>query len=245
MKSILVLLLLLSGVAEAKYLPRLLTIGEQEEVLKILGFGSAAKVIGAPYPLGGYEGVELSVASEFIPMTSIQSSGGLRGDADVLRYTTINLGKGIFYDIDTYVFCTILQEYAPLGVFGGQLRWGFYRSEEKPFTASVVFHGSSGNFENQLYTTTLGLSLYGIYSLPYVKIYGGFGQTRSIGTFAAGDLTSTTEPPVTNDGSRNNVERFSFQTTGGVTFDYQKYFLALEWNRFVEASYAVKFGSHF
>ncbi len=213
-------------------------------LLETLGFGSASKVIGAPYPLGGFEGFELSLASEFIPLGEVKDMGLQPSGSNVLRYVTLNLGKGIFYDVDTYFFFTILQETGPLAVYGGQLRWGFYRWQDVPLTASLVFHGSGANFENLLFTRTLGLSLYATYHWQWLKIYGGIGQTRSIGTFAGGDVTSA-NAPIPLDGIETNRDRFGLQTTAGISVEWQSYFIAAEWNRFFQSNYALKIGSRF
>ena len=48
-------------------LPRNLNDAQRIETLEILGPSSAPKILGNPYPLGGYSGVELGYSVQILP----------------------------------------------------------------------------------------------------------------------------------------------------------------------------------
>ena len=51
--------------------PSSLTSHDRGQVLAILGYGSAVKILDNPYPLGGYSGLEIGLSTEFINTSQI------------------------------------------------------------------------------------------------------------------------------------------------------------------------------
>lgn len=84
-------------------LPRNLTVPDQKRALEILGFGAAGKLLDNPYPLGGYSGVELGLAAEFVPIDELATLGDTTAEKGELSYYTLTLGKGLYYNIATKI----------------------------------------------------------------------------------------------------------------------------------------------
>ena len=80
LKPILCVLLLSSVSMATTRLPKQLDREDQSRALEILGFGSTAKTLDNPYPLGGYSGVEIGISSEFIPVDDLATLGDGNGD---------------------------------------------------------------------------------------------------------------------------------------------------------------------
>ncbi len=237
--------------SKASYLPRYVAPDDQNKIIETLGFGSSSKISGNPYPLGGNEGLEISLSSEHIPNQALKDIGQVPADTSELKYVTLNLGKGLFYDVDTYLSFSILQESNSLAVYGGHIRWCFYRFESLPISLSTAFHGSGGNFENLLYTRTLGLALYANYHFKALNVYAGWGQSRSIATLRGGTplpadpSAINSEAPISESGDEITLEKYSPQATMGFSLSLNQYFVGAEATRFINTAYAIKIGTRY
>ncbi|WP_291515579.1 hypothetical protein [Bdellovibrio sp. ArHS] len=225
--------------ATAAYdLPKNLNKGERQRALEILGFGSAAKILDNPYPLGGYTGVELGLASEYIPAEDLSNLGSQTTDKGEINYLTLTFGKGLYYNVDTHVYFT-----PALGngiqTYGGQVRWGFYEASFFPLTLSAILSGGGANFSNLINVNTLGVNLIATVAMDNVAIYFGGGRVRAIGTFIGGT------DGITDD--QNTVEEDIVQnhTVFGINIDVSKFFLALEIDRYADSVYSGKLGYRF
>jgi hypothetical protein len=223
----------------AMSLPKNLKASERETTLGILGFGSAAKLLSSPYPLGGYDGVEVGLNSEYIPLSDVASLGSKSTSRSDINYFNLVLGKGLFYNIDVLVQFIPMPQDESLSGFGGQLRWGFYETKFMPAALSLVFHGASTNFNNLLGSETTGFDLIGSVNMRDVSLFFGAGQARSVGKFIGG------VDGVTDTGNTETTDVASQHTVFGISIKMSNVFLALEVDRYVQSTYAGKLGVHF
>lgn len=223
----------------ASGLPRNLNTADQETALGILGFGSASKLLSSPYPLGGYDGVEVGFSSEYIPLADVASLGSKSNSRSDLNYLNLSLGKGLFYNIDVLVnFITPAQEESVSG-FGGQVRWGFYETKFMPAALSLVVHGSAVNFDNVLGAQTTGVDLIGSVNMRDVSLFFGAGQARSVGTFVGGT------GGITDSGNTETADAMAQHTVFGISIKMSKVYVALEIDRYVQSTYAGRVGLRF
>lgn len=220
-------------------IPKNLNYEDREAALGILGFGSAAKLLSSPYPLGGYDGVEVGVSSEYIPMADVASLGAKTSSRSDINYLNITLGKGLFYNVDFLLQFIPMPQDEPLSGFGGQVRWGFYEAKFMPAELSVVIHGSSVNFHNVLAAQTTGMDFVGSVNMRDVSLFFGAGQARSVGTFIGGT------DGVTDTGRTETNGVFSPHTLFGISIKMSKVFLALQVDRYVQSNYSGKLGLRF
>jgi hypothetical protein len=220
-------------------LPRNLSSTDQIRTLEILGYGTASKILGDPYPLGGYSGVELGVSTQFIPVSDLADLGNGTQDNGELSYYTVTLGKGLYYNIDTFVYLTPSIQSEEMQNFGGQLRWGFYEASFFPISFSALLYAGGANFQNLINVTTTGWDLIGTVNMENVAVYFGAGRVRAQGTFIGGSggitASQTTE-------AHNISENHTFF---GVNVQISKAFVALEVDRYTDSVYGGKLGYRF
>ena len=85
-------------------LPKNLDTKAQIRALEILGYGSAAKILDNPYPLGGNLGIELGLTTDFIPLDDLANLGNKTHDASEFNYFTLTLGKGLYNNLDFFLY---------------------------------------------------------------------------------------------------------------------------------------------
>ncbi len=222
----------------AAQLPRKLTESDRLETLKILGFGSAAKLNSDPSSLGGRGGFEFYLSSDVIPISNVQKLGDRSGSGDQIFVSNLGFGKGLFYDIDTYVFFSPLQFQSKYSQMGAYLRKPVYIHESLPFQISLSFHGSGTNYENLIGLTTTGLDMILSYDWPKNSFSAGVGHGRSIGTFigdstGAGNGVNSTADTYTQDVQ----QRHWFLSA---TQRWKKTYLSLQYDRYFEGTMSLK-----
>lgn len=220
-------------------IPQGLTQADRESALSILGLGSTFKVLGDPYPLGGYLGVEVGFSYELISTSSIGRLGSGAQEQGDTTYSVITLGKGLFYNVDLFL------SFMPLGLgenfsaFGGAARWGVYEMQSLPVHFSLQVSSNFSSFQNKINTTTQAVDVVGGWNFNEVVVFGGLGLVRSSGLFMGGPngVTDTQETLI------ENVSRaHSFL---GLSIRYDEYFAALQLDRADQVAYALKLGSRF
>ncbi|MGZ3745338.1 MAG: hypothetical protein ACXWRE_14300 [Pseudobdellovibrionaceae bacterium] len=220
-------------------LPTNLNSQDRETTLGILGFGSAIKLLSSPYPLGGYDGVEVGLSSEYIPSSDVARLGSKSGSGNDVNYFNLVLGKGLFYNIDVLVQFVPMPQDELISGFGGQVRWGFYEAKFMPAALSLVFHGTSMNFHNLLGAETTGIDLIGSVNMRDVSLFFGAGQARSVGSFIGGT------DGITDTGNTETTNISSPHTIFGISIRMSNTFLALEVDRYIQSTYAGKLGFRF
>lgn len=240
LSQVLFLFLLISTTSwGATDIPRNLNHPDRVRALEILGFGSAAKILDNPYPLGGYTGIEMGVTSEFIPLEDLSGLGNGTNDRGELNYYTLTFGKGLFYNIDTLVYFTPFVQSEKVSNFGAQIRWGFYEASFFPIAFSTILYGGGVNYSNLINATTIGLDLVATVTMDNVALYFGGGKIRAIGQFIGG------VDGVTDSGTTEQEDILDSHVVFGINVDIQKFFVALEIDRYADSMYSGKVGLRF
>ncbi|WP_157684611.1 hypothetical protein [Bdellovibrio bacteriovorus] len=220
-------------------LPRNLSQTDQGRALEILGFGSSSKILNNPYPLGGYKGLEIGLTTEFIPLEDLSVLGDGTKDKGEFNYYTLTLGKGIYYNFDTYVYFTPAVQGRDFQNFGAQVRWGFYEFSFFPLSLSTIVYGGAANFSNLVNISTFGGDLVATVTMDNVAIYAGGGTIRAVGKFIGG-ASGITDDQETREQSRNDVH-----SVFGINVAFAKVFFAMEVDRYTDTVYSGKLGVRF
>ncbi|PIS12147.1 MAG: hypothetical protein COT73_00125 [Bdellovibrio sp. CG10_big_fil_rev_8_21_14_0_10_47_8] len=228
-----------SSALAALDLPSQLTASDRAKVTEILGFSSSSKILGNPYPLGGYSGIEIGYAVEVIPTGDLNRVGNRPQAAQETSYSLLTFGKGIYNNIDLFVQFSPFTESTEVSNFGGQLRWGFYEAEYLPAHLSVVVHANSVNYQNKIRTQSQGADLVAGFTVEDVTLYTGLGTGRCIATFVGG------ADGVTDDQQTAQTDLTQPHYIAGISTRYQKIFLAVELDRYSQSVYAAKLGLRF
>lgn len=220
----------------AAQLPRQLSESDRLETLKILGFGSATKLNSDPTPLGGKSGFEFFVSNDVISIAEVQKLGDRSGSGDQMFISSLGFGKGLFFDIDTFVFFSPLQFQSKYSQLGASLRKVIYTHSDLPFQAALSLHGNGTNYENLISLTTTGLDLVLSYEWPELAFSAGIGQGRSIGTFIGGasGVNNTTET-FTQD-----IQQRHWLTS--ISKRWDKTYLSLQYDRYFDSTVSFKIG---
>lgn len=243
--QIFILIFLFSGLAKqaqaALALPTALTREDRQIALKILGFGTQAKLFSSPVPLGGYEGFEFGLASEYLLTEDIAKIGSKTPGQAVkeFNYLTLSATKGLTYNLDTSVFFTPQPQSEGISSFGGHLRWGFYEFQNFPALFSLILHASGSNFSSLLNTRTSGADLVVTVAVSEASLYFGGGPIRTIGTFVGGTQG------ITSEGKTVDEDLSDLHTVFGLHVKLSSLFVAFEVNRVVQSSYGARLGWRF
>lgn len=223
----------------ATALPTELNAAEREMTLSILGFGAASKLLSSPYPLGGFDGVEIGMSSEFIPLSDLASLGSKTSTRADFNYFNLSFAKGLFHNVDILIHFIPIPQGESVSGFGGQLRWAFYETGFMPAALSLVVHGAGTNFSNLLDAVTTGADLVGSVNMRDVSLFFGAGMARSVGSFVGGT------GGITDTGNTEAEDVYSLHTVFGISIKMSNVFLALEVDRYVQSTYAGKMGIRF
>lgn len=230
---------LFANALEKFELPQDLNAKERKSVVQVLGYGTKSKILSSPVPLGGYEGFEIGISSEYIPLSDLKGLGSGQKDQKEVDLKIITVGKGIVHNIDTYLHFTPLVQNAGFFGYGGHVRWGFWESESLPVLSSFILHGSGVNYSNILSMRTTGADLLMTIALDQVALYFGGGVIRSIGTFAGGANGLTLE------GNTQDADISDVHSVFGLSVNLNKLYITFEVDRVVQASYAVRLSYRF
>lgn len=234
-----VLLTFASAGRAAMVLPKNLTPSDRKTMLEVLGFGSQTKILSSPVPLGGKQGFELGLSSEYIPIEDLTGLGDKPDLKGEFNYLTLTLGKGLFYNVDTFIHLTPIPQSEGFFAYGGQLRWGFYEFQRFPGVLSFVLHGAGANYSNLLNTRTTGADLVMTVAIDEASLYFGAGTIHTIGSFAGGT------GGITIEGTGQNEDLVGIHTVFGLSLNFGSVFLALEVDRVTQSVYGGRLGYHF
>lgn len=216
-------------------IPASLSKDDRHKATGILGLSSSVKVLGNPFPLGGFSGVEIGFSTEVIPISEISRLGLKSASQSELSYNLLTLGKGLYNNVDIFVQFTPFSQKEDISNFGGQVRWCFYQAEFVPAHISLVGHANSVSYQNKINISSTGYDLVGGFSVDDVTLYAGAGLITSHGQFLG----------VTDSGLKENDTVSNNHFISGIDIRFRKFFLALEMDRYEEIVYAVKLGSRF
>jgi hypothetical protein len=221
-------------------LPRNLTTADERRLTEILGYSTAGKILGDPYPLGGYAGIELGYAYEVIETGELARLGDKTSKSQSeTNCSLMTLGKGLYENVDIFVQFTPFSQTEGISDFGGQVRWGFYQAEYLPAHLSLIGSLNTTNFQNKITTLSETTDLVVGFSAGDVTLYTGMGIVRSIGTFVGG------VDGVTADGQTSKADVAMTHYLAGVDLKFSKTFLAMQIDRFTESTYSAKLGVRF
>lgn len=220
-------------------MPKQLDQDERRSVLRVLGFGSRMKILSSPVPLGGHQGFEFGVSTEYIPIGDLAGVGDrpdVRGEHSTLNLT---FGKGLHHNFDILFSFTPLPQTENVVSYGAQLRWGFHEFKRFPAILSLIWHGSGTNFANLLNTRTTGADLVMCVVMDDAALYFGGGPIRSIGSFVGGDQGMTIEKTTIDE------DLSGIHTVFGFSLNFEKVSLTLEVDRVVQSAYGARIGYRF
>lgn len=234
----LLLSLLIPGLAFAALeFPRGMTRADRRAALDVLGAGAMVKILGDPYPLGGYSGWEMGLSVEQMDTSSISRLGQQQVHRqDQTRIFNLVLGKGLYYNIDFFL------QFAPPGQgeefssFGGVVRWGFYESQNWPINLSLQLGANSGNFQNLVATTSQTMDLIFGYNLVDLSVFLGGGLARSSGLFIGGT------GGITDDNETQSEAISNTRYIAGLSYRWEKFFLAGEYSHSNTPVFSAKLG---
>lgn len=226
--------------AAALLIPNQLTQADRQEALRIIGFGTSAKALSDPYPLGGYLGLELGLSLETVPTEDLGRLGSRlaapQSDVTIPKFT---IGKGLYNDLDMYIHFMPYNQRNELSQYGGLLRWAFYEAPALPVSASIVGHFNSANINNQLTLRTYGFDLMSGITVNEVSLYIGGGILQSFGSFMGGTSGVT-------DTQRLETEAVSsYRTLAGAQIRLNPVFIALQVDRSNQSVMSAKLGVRF
>jgi hypothetical protein len=224
----------------ALLIPNQLTQSDRQEALRIIGFGTSAKALSDPYPLGGHLGLEVGLSLETVPTEDLGRLGNRlaapQADVTIPKFT---IGKGLFNDLDIYIHFMPYNQRNELSQYGGLLRWSFYEAPALPVSASIATHFNSANINNQLTLRTYGLDLMSGITVNEVSLYIGAGILQSFGSFMGGS------GGVTETQLLENESVSSYRTLAGAQIRINPLFIALQVDRSNQSVMSAKLGMRF
>lgn len=179
------LLLGLSFFAQAQIqIPNSLTQSDRESALIQLGPTAAPKVLSDPYPLGGYQGLEVSVTSTSIPTTELNRLGRGANNRSDVSVRSLSIGKGLYNSVDLFLSFAPATDGESVSAYAAQLRWTFFQGPYLPFYLTAHLHGSSVNYSNLVVTNTQGFDLLMSANVDDLTVSLGAGPMITRGFFA-------------------------------------------------------------
>ncbi|MBX2994442.1 MAG: hypothetical protein KF681_06465 [Bdellovibrionaceae bacterium] len=246
MKTVLIfcILLLFSPGGFAKVdLPRGLNAQERGRVLEILGPSSGLRVLGDPYPLGGYSGVEIGVSYETISTTDFSGLGSkptLQGETSYLQ---LGFAKGLYYNFDLFVNVAPMGQSEEVSSFGGGFRWGFFEAEYMPISLSLQVGANSTSFQDQVNVTTQSIDLIAGFAVEDITMYVGAGTIKAAGSFLGNKANPSRGMTDTGETIEESLSTSRF--LAGLVIKYSKAFFSLEVARSYDPTYGAKIGVRF
>lgn len=220
-------------------LPTNLTMQDRQTILETLGFGTIAKILGDPYPLGGYAGVEFGMTTEVMPTADIARLGARANQQSETSYSVFTFGKGLYNHIDMFLQFGLIGNSEDITNYGGQLRWSFYEAEYLPVFLTAILSGSSTNFQNLIIMNNQCLDLVSGINVDDVTLYLGVGKMRVQGTFVGGAQGLTDTGEIIKEGLEGT------HYLAGLNLKFSRAFLALEIDRMAQSNYSAKIGFRF
>lgn len=219
-------------------IPRNLSEQDRTKATEILGLSSATKLLSNPFPLGGFSGVEVGYSTEIIPTVELSRLGSKTSSQGETSYQMVTLGKGLYNNIDLFVQFAPETQGESIWGFGGQLRWGIFQAEYLPAYLTLVASANSTSFQNKINVVSQGTDLVAGFNVEDVTLYTGMGLVRAIGTFIGGGPSVG----VTDTGNTAQSDVSVPHYMAGVNLKISKAFLAMEIDRYTQATYSAKLG---
>ena len=153
-------------------LPKNLNREDRLNVVRLLSMGSSTKILSNPFPLGGYQGLELGLSMELINVADISRLGdGTHKELREFRFPRISIGKGLYNDVDLFFHFVPFSEESTMSEYGGMGRWSFYQARFLPINLSLLLHASVLNINDSLSSQTIGTELVAGISVDQFSLY--------------------------------------------------------------------------
>lgn len=221
-------------------IPKNLDQKDRETATKILGWGTASKLLADPFPLGGYSGLELGVSFISVPVDDLSRLGSKNvGPQDDFTFPKISVGKGLYNNIDSWVHFIPYSESTGLSEYGGIFRWCFIEAKFFPGTFSLVAHGNAANITNTFSSQTAGADLITGINIGRIGFYLGGGRIYSTARFIGG-VTGVTD---TLKDETVSVE--GFHSVLGASLKLQNLFAVVQIDLYTLPIFSTKFGFRF
>ena len=221
-------------------IPTNLSDEDRRALVETLGYGIGAKVLGDPFPLGGYSGVELGITNQFISTEDVSKLGDHASTQARTPYLGLSFAKGLYYNFDVFINFVPVGQDEQVSGFGGGLRWGFFQAEYLPISLSVQLASESLDFQNKINVSAQTFDLIASYKFEPVTIYLGGGTISASGEFLGGGADG-----VTDSGSVENVSTSANHYLSGLVYRFSTFFVAAEVDRAEQTCYGVKIGARF
>jgi len=231
-------LLLGLPVAQARFeFPNDLDAQERQASLKIFSQGTAPKFLSNAYPLGGYNGLEVSLSVETFSVEELDTFRpvGQEGTAFVF-FPKVTIGKGLFNNSDIFVNFIPFNETTRISKYGLQYRWSFYQARYWPLNLAIMLSGNSANVDNQLITRTLSSDIIASSRFADISVFVSGGYVRSAGSFVGG------AQGITSSGQAEQDSVDSLHVSAGITYQPGIMILGISVDQFVDTVTNFKVG---
>jgi len=239
MKVFLILLFISSFAYSELRIPYNLSASDRNTALEILGFGTAMKILGDPFPLGGYSGIEFGLSTSILSSSDISRLGNRSTSQTETSYQMLTAGKGLYKDVDILVGFAFAGQTENIQSFGMQLRWGFFQAEYLPVYASLVFSSANTRFNNFIVTNNYNYDLILGFKEGDVTLYFGGGVLTAQGEFSGGN------GGITNSGLTEYNSLVGNHFLAGINIKFSNLFTAFELDRNSAPTYSAKLGYRF
>lgn len=232
----LLICLFISFQASAALVSSNLSESDRDKVLRTLGNSSSLKILGDPYPLGGYSGFELGLSIETVSTDSFVDLGDGSAGGKLLTYPVVSIGKGLYENLDLFVNFSLFGTENRVGTYGGILRWGFFESKTIPLTLSLSLQSLSNNFDNQITGELYGGMINVGLNFNNSSYYLGLGKVNAQAEFAKEIVDSPNQEKAESSDTHFKV---------GAVWHFSPYFVSLELNRYYISHFTGKIGLRF
>lgn len=159
---------------------------QRNDTLEVLGFGTQFKNLFRPSPLGSNSGFQVSLSAEMISTSNISEFIVEETNRDSVLYPKIYIGKGIYERLDAFFHFTPFTQTLGFSEYGGFVRYHLTQPGRGPVFTSLVIHGNTGNFNNQLNINNTGANISMGLQFQHFSLSGVVGFVRSEGRFVGG-----------------------------------------------------------
>jgi hypothetical protein len=220
-------------------IPKGLSDKDQRDIVNNMGPATAARILSAPYPLGGEQGFELGIGRQFIPTELLSELGNKTEPQKGTSYPILTLGKGLFNDVDMFLTAIPMMQNSNLTHFSAQTRISHWYSSNSPLILSSIWHAGSTTLKNQIGFENYGVDAILTMYLRHICLYAGMGSLFTNGTFIGGIQG------ITQTGQTETVTQVFAHRIIGVDLRHQAYFFAAQVDTYDKPNYSFKLGYRF
>ncbi len=237
--SALFLTVVLSNEAQATLIPGSLTAANRIRITEILGFGMSSTASYSPRPLGDHRGTQIFLSQDYFSSTTLTNMGNGQSSAGNQQISTLGMGQGLYYDIDTFLYFSPMPQRELMTNYGGLIRGKIFRDPSAQIQLSAALTAAGSNFENKAFFTNTGLDVLMSFLGEKIDLTVGLGQGRCIGQFIGG------ASGVTDSGNFESHDLSASHLLISGDYNYKNYNFVLTWDRYVESKTNFKLGYRF